>query len=510
MKRHFFVRLFTLIAVLCGMSACTTVELCPEVEHPHVANVRASFNWGNVNKADIPGEINIVASRIINTWRTYGVADTSKDPVKEDNISYRQSTSELLEAGEGATRSFYLRGGEYNIFAINNQRISVNAKDEGTEGEGTDGGNTDDEGEGTDDKGTDVANTKGEGADVEGTEGEGTDSEGTEGEGTDSEGTEGEGEGTSPAPEPETPEEAAIEIENLDNYINDTQTKVSDLYLHIKSMGDKKPDIVGDNDLPDFNPNYEYLENITAPIYHAVKKGVNINTGQETIIDFDMQRVSLGVNIIFKIQLKANSSGERVSVDDLDSPIVELSGICGRFNISEAYLDTTKLYRMAQKIVKPKNKQDMEPAAGEDGKRQDFVKESEDTYRCTARFNTLGVIPSSSKNHLNGSGIVQVAVRVWSDVLDDQGNKVLDEEGNPKRTGRYVYAGINIRDELMAERLVEVRDGKTYMRYSKDDVNVEVNLPLIIEKDKIVPDDSGMGWIPFDPTDPDGDIDIEI
>nr|WP_302831107.1 hypothetical protein [uncultured Bacteroides sp.] len=453
MKRHFFVRLLTLIAVLCGMSACTTVELCPEVEHPHVANVRASFNWGNVNKADIPGEINIVASRIINTWRTYGVADTSKDPVKEDNISYRQSSSELLEAGEGATRSFYLRGGEYNIFAINNQRISVNAKDEGTEGEGED---------------------------------------------------------TSPAPEPEMPEEAAIKIENLDNYINDTQTKVSDLYLHIKSMGDKKPDIVGDNDLPDFNPNYEYLENITAPIYHAVKKGVNINTGQETIIDFDMQRVSLGVNIIFKIQLKANSSGERVSVDDLDSPIVELSGICGRFNISEAYLDTTKLYRMAQKIVKPKDKQDMEPAAGEDGKRQDFVKESEDTYRCTARFNTLGVIPSSSKNHLNGSGIVQVAVKVWSDVLDDQGNKVLDEEGNPKRTGRYVYAGINIRDELMAERLVEVRDGKTYMRYSKDDVNVEVNLPLIIEKDKIVPDDSGMGWIPFDPTDPDGDIDIEI
>lgn len=471
MKRHFFVRLLALIAVLCGMSACTTVELCPEVEHPHVANVRASFNWGNVNKADIPGEINIVASRIINTWRTYGVADTSKDPTKEDNISYRQSSSELLEAGEGGTRSFYLRGGEYNIFAINNQRISVSTKGEDTKDENTDG------------------------------------------EGTTGEGTEGEGESTDPAPDPETPEmpeETAIEIENLDNYINDTQTKVSDLYLHIKSMGDKKPDIVDDNDLPDFNPNYEYLENITSPIYHAVKKGVNINTGQETIINFDMQRISLGVNIIFKIQLKANSSGEKISVDDLDSPIVELSGICGRFNISEAYLDTTKLYRMAQRIVKPENKQDMEPATGEDGKRQDFVKESEDTYRCTARFNTLGVIPSSSKNHLNGSGIVQVAVKVWSDLLDDLGNQVLDEKGNPKRTGRYVYAGINIRDELMAERLVEVRDGKTYMRYSKDDVNVEVNLPLIIEKDKIVPDDNGMGWLPFDPTDPDGDIDIDI
>lgn len=443
MKRQFSTYLLTLLVMLCGISACTSVELCPETEHPHVANVRARFHWGNIDKADIPKEINIVASRIVNTWRTHGIADTTKDPDKEDNIAYQQSTSGLSETEEGGSDTFYLRGGEYNIFAINSQRISVTTK-----GEGEEGG--------------------------------------------------------------ETPAEVAIEIENIENYINDTRTKVSELYLHIKGMGGKKPAIVGDNDLPDFNPNYEYLENITAPIYHAVKKGVNINTGQATFIDFDMQRISLGINIIFRIQLKANSNGEKISIDDLDSPIVELSGICGRFNISEAYLDTTKLYRMAQRIVKPENRQDMEPGTDEEGKRQDFVRESEDTYRCTARFNTLGVIPSSSKNHLNGSGIVQVAVKVWSDVLDNRGNQVLDEKGNPQRIGRYVYAGINIRDELMAERLIEMRDGKTYMRYSKEDVNVEVNLPLIIEKDKIVPDDNGMGWTPFDPTDPDGDIDIDI
>ena len=78
------------------------------------------------------------------------------------------------------------------------------------------------------------------------------------------------------------------------------------------------------------------------------------------------------------------------------------------------------------------------------------MKESEDTYRCTARFNTLGVIPSGSKNHLNGPGIVQVAVKVWSDLLDDKGNQVLDETGSPKRTGRYIYAGINIRDDALS------------------------------------------------------------
>ena len=483
MKRQFFAYLLTLLAMLCGMSACTTVELCPEVDHPHVANVRARFHWTGVNEADIPAEMNIVASRIINTWRTHGIATTTP-PEDGENIFEQHSSAGFPEPDDDANNnSFYLRGGEYNIFAINNQKISTE----------------------TEKKPSDDTDTPQEPSEEETPQEPGE--EVTRQESGEEETPQEPGEEETP----QTPAGTAIEIENLDNYINDTRINVNELYLHIKSMGkDVKPAIVTDNDLPDFNPNYEYLENVNVPIFHAVNKGVSIETGQETIIDFDMQRVSLGVNIIFKIQLKANSSGERVSVDDLDSPIVELSGICGRFNISEAYLDTTKLYRMAQKIVKPKDKQDMEPAAGEDGKRQDFVKESEDTYRCTARFNTLGVIPSSSKNHLNGSGIVQVAVKVWSDVLDDQGNKVLDEEGNPKRIGRYVYAGINIRDELMAERLVEVRDGKTYMRYSKDDVNVEVNLPLIIEKDKIVPDDSGMGWIPFDPTDPDGDIDIEI
>ena len=446
MKRQYLTYLLTLLFTLCGISACTSVELCPEVEHPHVANVRARFNWNNVNKADIPDEVNIVASRIINTWRTHGIADTSKDPTKENNITYQQSSSKLSESEANSNHTFYLRGGEYNIFAINNQKISANTKREGTV----------------------------------------------------------------PISEPETAERTAIEIDNLENYINNTQTRVHELYLHIKSMGNKKPDIVNDNDLPDFNPNYEYLENITTPIYHAVKKGVNVNSGQETIIDFDMQRISLKVNITFKIQLKANKNREKIDIDDIDSPIVELSGICGRFNISEAYLDTTKLYRMAYKIVKPENEQDIEPRTGEDDTQQDFVKESEDTYRCTARFNTLGVIPSGSKNHLNGPGIVQVAVKVWSDLLDDKGNQVLDETGSPKRTGRYIYAGINIRDELIAERLVEIRNGKTYMRYSKDDVNVEVDLPLIIEKDQIVPDDNGMGWIPADPTNPDGDIDIEI
>ena len=72
------------------------------------------------------------------------------------------------------------------------------------------------------------------------------------------------------------------------------------------------------------------------------------------------------------------------------------------------------------------------------------------------------------------------------------------------------YGAINPYDELTAAQLIEVRDGKTYLRYSKDDVNIEITSPLVIKADQIVSDDTGMGWQPNDPTNPDDDIIIEI
>jgi hypothetical protein len=86
----------------------------------------------------------------------------------------------------------------------------------------------------------------------------------------------------------------------------------------------------------------------------------------------------------------------------------------------------------------------------------------------------------------------------------------LDEEGNPVKNSRYIYGAINPYDELTAAQLIEVRDGKIYLRYSKEDVNIEITTPLVIKADQIVPNDTGMGWQPHDPTNPDDDIIIEI
>lgn len=406
------------LSLLCCFCSCTSVDLCPEEGHPHITDMRVRLNWGDTDKDEIPAEMHIIASRIINTWRTRGIVDTSIDPATAGNITQQESSSDNPQTEEGDGSSFYLRGGEYNIFVINDQCTDAAAPADGTE----------------------------------------------------------------PSPLP------IVSISNLDNYIHDNRVSVKDLYLQISSMGDKKPDIVAGNDLPDFNPDEEYLQELKSPIYYAVQKDINIRTGGPTLIDFDMQRISQRINIILNIRTEGD-----IKKEDLLPPIIELSGACGHFNISEACLDTTRLYRMVHQA---------QP--------DEFTQTGENTYRCVVHFHTLGVIPSAAKGHLNGPGILQVALQVSANRLDASGAPVLDQDGKPVKNSRYIYGAINPYDELTAAQLIEVRDGKTYLRYSKDDVNIEITSPLVIKADQIVSDDTGMGWQPNDPTNPDDDIIIEI
>ena len=353
---------YLVLSLLCCMSACTSVDLCPEAEHPHITDMRVRLNWGDISKDEIPAEMHIVASRIINTWRTHGIVDTSADPATDNNITLQQSSSDSGTAVTAAS-SFYLRGGEYNIFVINEQYADT------------------------------------------------------------------------PVQTDETKPTPIISIDNLDNYIHDNRISVKDLYLQISSMGDEKPGIVEGNDLPDFNPDDEYLKEVKSPIFYAVQKNINIQTGQPTVMEFDMQRISQRINIIFNIRTEGN-----IKKEDLSAPIIELSGTCGRFNISDACLDTTRLYRTVHQV---------QP--------DEFTQTGEGTYRCAVHFHTLGIIPSAAKGHLNGPGILQVALQVSTPQLDAAGAPVLDADGNPVKNSRYIYGAINPYDELTAAQLIEVR-----------------------------------------------------
>ena len=54
------------LSLLCCICACTSVDLCPEAGHPHITDMRVRLNWGDISKDEIPAEMHIVASRIIN------------------------------------------------------------------------------------------------------------------------------------------------------------------------------------------------------------------------------------------------------------------------------------------------------------------------------------------------------------------------------------------------------------------------------------------------------------
>lgn len=86
------------LSLLCCICACTSVDLCPEAEHPHITDMRVRLNWGDISKDEIPAEMHIVASRIINTWRTRGIINTSIDPATNNNITQQETSFDTRTA----------------------------------------------------------------------------------------------------------------------------------------------------------------------------------------------------------------------------------------------------------------------------------------------------------------------------------------------------------------------------------------------------------------------------
>lgn len=359
-----------ILLLLCGMTCCTQVDLCPETEHPHVATILTEFDWGDWNGAeeDKPTHMNIVASRILNTWRAHGIADTRTGVVEN-------GMSAPLQAEEAGT--FKLKGGEYNIFAINTRE--------------------------------------------------------------------------------------GVVIDSLNCYLTHPEAKVDTMYLHLKEMPrEALPELQGIN-LPDFNPGYKYIQDAGC-IFYSVQKGVNIQTGQSKTLRFDMSPVSQQVQVKFKVQTIGD-----VKVDYI---IAEMSGLCGRINISEAYLDTAKLYRTIFMFD------------AENGVEQ--VDNDVTTY--SASFYTMGIVPSPKESYLTGAGILQLAI------FTSSGNKQ-----------HVFYAGANPRQTIIDAQMMKKENGRTYLNYTDEVVVIELESPLVIDSGKIINQEEDNTWF-----NPQGDINVDI
>lgn len=468
---------------LCCLVACTQVELSDMSDRSNSSLLKLSFNWNGYEK-EKPDRLHFIAVRNVRTWRVHGFVDTEdgdnpwfgyseplieEEPAPEETPEETPPTEEETTPDtEGTTDSEGTSGGENTSGGDNPTGKSTT-------------GTTDND-----------ANT-GEGESEEGEGGENTEGDATEDEGTSDE-------------EPEPEEERfplrlkggqynmlavnygvqtddmvlkclkdgkEIEISengndpnSLSNYLNDYTRKANELYLCVKPLKEK-PEIVVDKDLPDFNPRFEYLADVPR-IFYTLQTDISVVTTSETHVKLDMKPISQEVKVRFKVEVESGSE-----VVPLEDPIVELSGICGRFNLMEAYVDTTTLYRSAVIAT--------------------LHNHSGNQYVYEASFHTLGVIPSYDENYLNGPGVFQVAVKIGKNTDDKE--------------GQYIYAGINPHAELSESRIIEQGiDGKPRLRFSPEPIVVEVEQPLIIKADYLIDSGEGLGWEQRDPIDVDIDI----
>ena len=466
MRRTKGLYLIVYIGILMAcFAACTELELVDTSSRVKSSLLRLDFNWQG-EEADKPERMHLLAVRNVKTWRGHGFVDTDNgrnpwfgysEPIIEENVENPESgTGEGEGAQPGTGRSRADGEGDEN---------QGDNEDTGSEGE--------EEEEGTEDE------TPKEPTPIDPDARYDFRLYGGEynlllvnfGVGTENMELKCLRDGK----ESTTTEEGVIlpQEGSLMDYLNDHTRRANELFLCIKPLKER-PEVVKDKDLPDFNPRFEYIDSVPR-IFYAKKSGIRVVPGIDTEVMLDMEPISQEVQVKFTVELRGDENGNHIP-DIVDLPIVEMSGICGHFNLMEAYVDTTTLYRSAVKA-------ELEVDEG-----------SRKVYK--ARFHTLGMLPSYNPTYLNGPGVFQVAVRAVS-----------TDPNSPNKEGRYVYAGINPHTELTESQIIiEGPDGKPRMRFSREPVIVEIQTPLIINHQFLVDAGEGLGWGQKKPT----DIDIDI
>lgn len=100
----------------------------------------------------------------------------------------------------------------------------------------------------------------------------------------------------------ETKPTPIISIDNLDNYIHDNRISVKTCICKSAAWA-TKPGIVEGNDLPDFNPDDEYLKEESPHLLCGTK---NINIKRQPPLWNSICNISQRINIIFAIRTEGN------------------------------------------------------------------------------------------------------------------------------------------------------------------------------------------------------------
>lgn len=448
-KLNHTTRLLTLLlCMLSLLQACTTIDLCYEEDHPHRAIITARYNWGEY-AADAPAEMNIVANRLFNTWRNHGIADTQTGycwqgqiPTSEQDYINRPTEPEPEpepEPGEGEEGGENTEGGDNNTSGETGTRAEGDEDTEGNEGEQTPDNPTEDEEEedtNKDENGFDKSKPyklrSGEYRffTINAYKG--------------------------------------LVIDKLQDYLDNPLSNSDSLFFHLEETAREELTELEGLDMPDFNPKYRYVHN-PGRLYYGTTDGVKVQTGEDKEIEFTPTPISKEVTVKFNVRTIGDIQIEKL--------LAEMSGICGRFNITENYLDTTNLYRL---LFIPK----------EESVQQVPDEPSQHIYTYTATFHIMGLVPSYRSTYLIGPGILQVAVYAAT-------------EG--KR--RIFYAGANPRKDLVEARILRVENGKTYLR-DTEPLTIILSGELVIDAQHILNRDDGRFDIWFSSDEEFIDVDV--
>lgn len=118
-KRFAFVLLgwLTLLMVACD----TEVELCEEYEHPHAVSVEYNFFWGGINPNELNDSMMIVATRVIDLWKSSARVSSTGSPSEGTYLwnAPKEITDTVADINTFNTSWFKLRRGEYKFVTFN-------------------------------------------------------------------------------------------------------------------------------------------------------------------------------------------------------------------------------------------------------------------------------------------------------------------------------------------------------------------------------------------------------
>lgn len=239
-----------------------------------------------------------------------------------------------------------------------------------------------------------------------------------------------------------------VKVDSLDKYMESNKVNSSNLGVsyHQYDLPYYKGEL--HKHWVDFNKGYRYVEN-PGPLFYQLKTVV---TEKNQLINIQFEPERLSQEITFKLDIQL--SGEYVTVDSVQA---EISGVSPSVKLLSKHIqmDATKSCRML-----------FEATPG--------TMTGDSIVPCVGKVNVLGLMNSEDETMKTGPGLLYLAVFVHT--VDADGNMVQ----------KTCYAGINLRNHMLAQPLTKLTEDGYHHTISQPQVTIEIESRLPITREEIL------------------------